>query len=53
MTTKERIRWCIANAEEIEATLGPQAHPHEWDTPRLCAQFWRELARRMLIAEAA
>jgi len=47
MTTDERIAWCIAHAEEIEATLPPQEDPHMWDMPRLCAAFWREMAARL------
>jgi hypothetical protein len=51
MSTDERIRYCIAQAEEIEATLPPQDDPHMWDMPRLCAVMWRDMAERL--AEAA
>ena len=50
MTTDERIAWCIAHAEEIEATLPPQEGPHMWDMPRLIAAFWREMAGRLMEA---
>lgn len=51
MTKEERIRWCIQQAEEIEADLPPQEDPHEWSSPRLCALTWRMLAKA--VAEAA
>lgn len=47
MNTDERIQWCIAQAEEIEARMAPIEDPHEWDGPRMAAAFWRELARRL------
>ena len=53
MTREERIGWCIAQAEEIEATLPPQEDPHMWDSPRLCALMWRTMANRLELAEAA
>lgn len=53
MTREERILWCIQKAEEIEADLPPQEDPHEWDSPRICAQVWRYLAERLSLPEAA
>lgn len=53
MTTDERIAWCIAHAEEIEATLPPQDDPHTWDSPRLCALMWRFLAERLVANRTA
>ena len=46
MSREDRVRWCIAQAEEIEATLPPIKDPHEWDMDRLAAEFWRDLADR-------
>ena len=53
MNREDRIAFCIAQAEEIEVTLPPQDDPHMWDTPRLCARMWRDLAARLQYAEAA
>ena len=53
MTRDERIAWCLAQAEEIEAQLPPQVDPHMWDSPRLAAQMWRTLARYLLCPEPA
>lgn len=47
MTREERIRWCIEQAEEFEALMEPVTDPHMWDTPRMLAQFWRDLAERL------
>ena len=54
MSREERMRWCIAQAEEIEATLPPVEDPHMpvedphmWDTDRMAAAFWRDLADRV------
>lgn len=47
MNREERIAYCIAQAEEVEATLPPQEDPHLWDGPRLCALMWRYLAERL------
>jgi len=47
MTTEERIRWCIAQAEEIEGEMEPVDDPHMWDSRRLAAAFWREMAGRL------
>lgn len=47
MSREERVRWCIAQAEEIEATLPPAEDPHMWDTDRMAAAFWRDLADRV------
>lgn len=47
MTTRERIQWCIAQAEAIEAQMLPVDDPHVWDGPRLAAAFWRGMADRL------
>ena len=51
MSIDERIRYCIAQTEEIEATLPPQKDPHEWEAPRLVAAMWRDMAKRLAEAE--
>lgn len=47
MTTEERIAFCIAQAEELERNLGPQEDPNEWESPRLVAAMWRNMAQRL------
>ncbi len=53
MTREQRMNWCLAQAQEIEATLSPQADPHEWDMPRLAAAFWRDMAAKLDATEQA
>ena len=53
MTIEERIAFCVAQAEEIESNLGPQKHPHEWETPRLVAAMWRNMAQRLAESKRA
>lgn len=48
MTAEERARWCIAQAEAIEAVMRPQVVPHEWDAEQMAAHFWRDMARRVM-----
>lgn len=52
MTTEERARWCIAQAEAIEAVMRPQVDPHEWDAEQMAADFWRDMAQRVRRAGA-
>jgi len=52
MGREERARWCIAQAEAIEAVMRPQVDPHEWDAELMAADFWREMARRVRRAGA-
>ena len=47
MTRDERARWCIQQAEEIEAGLPPQDDPHMWTWDRISAQFWRDMAGKV------
>jgi hypothetical protein len=47
MNVEQRIKWCIAQAEEIERDLPPQEDPHMWTSGQLCARFWRDMAWKL------
>lgn len=47
MTPEERAKWCVAQAEEIEARLPPRDDEGLQPIGHVCAEWWREMAFRV------
>jgi len=50
MTPQDRADWCVAQAEEIEKGLPPEGDNGELENMHMFANFWRDLAARILAA---
>ena len=49
MTPSERSKWCIAQAEAIEAELPPLDEDELRPIGYCCADWWRDMAFRVAV----